>query len=117
MVAGGTNALSNGPALPVGKWLSAPVSETSTNKIGGREVFDDIEKDLVMGATTRGQWRDLLGYGTLEEALSFISSGGMSLAADQTGMTSKLANGLAVLSNWLERYSRYAVVACAQGGR
>ncbi|MDP9859138.1 RHS repeat-associated protein [Olsenella profusa DSM 13989] len=117
LIAGGTNALSNGPALPVDKWLSAPVSETLTNKIVGEEVFKDIDKDLVMSATTRGQWRDLLGYGTLEEALSFISSGGMSLAADQTGMTSKLANGLAVLSNWLERYSRYAVVACAQGGR
>lgn len=117
MVSGGTNALSNGPALPVGKWLSAPVSETSTNKIVGREVFDDIERDLVMGATTRGQRGGLLGYGALEEALSFIASGGMSLAADQAGMASKLANGLAVLSDWLERCSRYAVAACAQGGR
>lgn len=70
-----------------------------------------------MGATTRGQRGDLLGYGALEEALSFIASGGMSLAADQAGMTSKLANGLAVLSDWLERCSRYAVAACAQGGR
>lgn len=68
-------------------------------------------------AATRGQWGDLLGYGALEEALSFIASGGMSLAADQAGMASKLANGLAVLSDWLERCSRYAVVACAQGGR
>ena len=27
-------------------------------------------------AATRGQWGDLLGYGALEEALSFIASGG-----------------------------------------